>query len=281
MDKQELKRFKKYATRIRKHIIDEVYHAASGHPGGSLSCTDILTVLYFHEMRIDPNNPQWPDRDRFVLSKGHCAPALYATLAERGFFPVEELPKFRSIESFLQGHPSMKDVPGVDMSTGSLGQGISAAVGMAMAGKLDKKDYRVYVMLGDGELQEGQVWEAMMAAAHYKLDNLTVFLDHNGLQIDGKITEVMSPEPVVIKFLAFGWNVIVINAHDYEQIIDAIAKAKSTKDKPTIIVAESIKGKGVSFMENQVGWHGTPPNKEQRDQAIAELDAYLAELEVE
>jgi len=281
MDKQELKRFKKYATRIRKHIIDEVYHAASGHPGGSLSCTDILTVLYFHEMRIDPNNPQWPDRDRFVLSKGHCAPALYATLAERGFFPVEELPKFRSIESFLQGHPSMKDVPGVDMSTGSLGQGISAAVGMAMAGKLDKKDYRVYVILGDGELQEGQVWEAMMAAAHYKLDNLTVFLDHNGLQIDGKITEVMSPEPVVIKFLAFGWNVIVINAHDYEQIIDAIAKAKSTKDKPTIIVAESIKGKGVSFMENQVGWHGTPPNKEQRDQAIAELDAYLAELEVE
>lgn len=281
MDKQELKRFKKYATRIRKHIIDEVYHAASGHPGGSLSCTDILTVLYFHEMRIDPNNPQWQDRDRFVLSKGHCAPALYATLAERGFFPVEELPKFRSIESFLQGHPSMKDVPGVDMSTGSLGQGISAAVGMAMAGKLDKKDYRVYVMLGDGELQEGQVWEAMMAAAHYKLDNLTVFLDHNGLQIDGKITEVMSPEPVVIKFLAFGWNVIVINAHDYEQIIDAIAKAKSTKDKPTIIVAESIKGKGVSFMENQVGWHGTPPNKEQRDQAIAELDAYLAELEVE
>lgn len=281
MDKQELKRFKKYATRIRKHIIDEVYHAASGHPGGSLSCTDILTVLYFHEMRIDPNNPQWQDRDRFVLSKGHCTPALYATLAERGFFPVEELPKFRSIESFLQGHPSMKDVPGVDMSTGSLGQGISAAVGMAMAGKLDKKDYRVYVMLGDGELQEGQVWEAMMAAAHYKLDNLTVFLDHNGLQIDGKITEVMSPEPVVIKFLAFGWNVIVINAHDYEQIIDAIAKAKSTKDKPTIIVAESIKGKGVSFMENQVGWHGTPPNKEQRDQAIAELDAYLAELEVE
>lgn len=281
MDKQELKRFKKYATRIRKHIIDEVYHAASGHPGGSLSCTDILTVLYFHEMRIDPNNPQWQDRDRFVLSKGHCAPALYATLAERGFFPVEELPKFRSIESFLQGHPSMKDVPGVDMSTGSLGQGISAAVGMAMAGKLDKKDYRVYVILGDGELQEGQVWEAMMAAAHYKLDNLTVFLDHNGLQIDGKITEVMSPEPVVIKFLAFGWNVIVINAHDYEQIIDAIAKAKSTKDKPTIIVAESIKGKGVSFMENQVGWHGTPPNKEQRDQAIAELDAYLAELEVE
>jgi len=281
LEKDKLKQLKITATKIRKHIIDEVYHAASGHPGGSLSCTDILTILYFHEMRVDPENPNWPDRDRFVLSKGHCAPALYATLAERGFFPVEELIKFRSIESYLQGHPSMKDVPGVDMSTGSLGQGISASVGMALAGKLDNKDYRVYALLGDGELQEGQVWEALMSAAHYKLDNLTAFLDHNGLQIDGKITEVMSPEPVVDKFKAFGWNVIIIDGHDYDQIINAIETAKKTKGMPTMIVAETTKGKGVSFMENQAGWHGSPPNKEQRDQAIAELDAFLAELEGE
>jgi len=281
LEKDKLKQLKITATKIRKHIIEEVYHAASGHPGGSLSCTDILTILYFHEMRVDPENPNWPDRDRFVLSKGHCAPALYATLAERGFFPVEELIKFRSIESYLQGHPSMKDVPGVDMSTGSLGQGISASVGMALAGKLDNKDYRVYALLGDGELQEGQVWEALMSAAHYKLDNLTAFLDHNGLQIDGKITEVMSPEPVVDKFKAFGWNVIIIDGHDYDQIINAIETAKKTKGMPTMIVAETTKGKGVSFMENQAGWHGSPPNKEQRDQAIAELDAFLAELEGE
>lgn len=281
MDKQKLKQLKKYATLIRRHIIEEVYHAASGHPGGSLSCTDILTVLYFHEMRVDIHNPQWPDRDRFVLSKGHCAPALYAALAERGFFPVEELPKFRSIDSYLQGHPSMKDVPGVDMSTGSLGQGFSASVGMALAGKLDNKDYRVYVLLGDGELQEGQVWEASMAAAHYKLDNLTAFLDHNGLQIDGKITEVMSPEPVEEKFKAFGWNVIVIDGHNYGQIMGAIEEAKKTKGKPTMVVAKTTKGKGVSFMENEAGWHGTAPNKEQRDIAVAELDAALAELEVE
>lgn len=281
LEKEKLKQFRIVATKIRKHIIEEVYHAASGHPGGSLSCTDILTVLYFHEMRVDPKNPNWSDRDRFVLSKGHCAPALYATLAERGFFPVEELVKFRSIESYLQGHPSMKDVPGVDMSTGSLGQGISASVGMALAGKIDNKDYRVYALLGDGELQEGQVWEALMSAAHYKLDNLTAFLDYNGLQIDGKITEVMSPEPVVEKFKAFGWNVIIIDGHDYEQIINAINTAKKTKGMPTMVVAKTTKGKGVSFMENQAGWHGSPPNKEQRDQAIAELDAYLAKLEVE
>ncbi|HHY23333.1 MAG TPA: transketolase [Clostridiaceae bacterium] len=280
MDKQKLKQLKKYATLIRRHIIEEVYHAASGHPGGSLSCTDIFAVLYFHEMRVDIHNPQWSDRDRFVLSKGHCAPALYAALAEKGFFPVEELPKFRSIESYLQGHPSMRDVPGVDMSTGSLGQGFSASVGMALAGKLDNKDYRVYTILGDGELQEGQVWEASMSAAHYKLDNLTAFLDHNGLQIDGKITEVMSPEPVEEKFKAFGWNIIEVDGHDYVQIIDAIDKAKSTKSKPTIVIAKTTKGKGVSFMENEVGWHGSAPNKEQRDQAIAELDATLAELEV-
>lgn len=281
LEKDKLKQLKKTATLIRKHIIDEVYHASSGHPGGSLSCTDILTVLYFYEMRVDTKNPRWPDRDRFVLSKGHCAPALYGTLAERGFFPVDELPKFRSIESYLQGHPSMNDVPGVDMSTGSLGQGISASVGMALAGKLDNKDYRVYSILGDGELQEGQVWEALMSAAHYKLDNLTAFLDYNGLQIDGKITEVLSPEPIVDKFKAFGWNVIIIDAHDYDQIVNAIDTAKKAKGMPTMIVAKSIKGKGVSFMENQAGWHGSAPNKEQRDQAIEELDAYLAKLEVE
>jgi len=276
-----LKDLQKKAAIIRKHIIDEVYSAASGHPGGSLSCADILTVLYFEEMKVDPNNPEWEDRDRFVLSKGHCAPALYAALAERGFFPVEDLVKFRNADSYLEGHPSMKSVPGVDMSTGSLGQGISAAVGMAMAGKLDEKEYRVYVILGDGELQEGQVWEASMAAAHYKLDNLTAFLDYNGLQIDGNITDVMSPEPVAEKFRAFGWNVIHIDGNDIPQIIDALKKAKEVKGKPTMIVADTIKGKGVSFMENQAGWHGSAPNKEQRDQAIAELDAYISGLGVE
>jgi transketolase len=279
MDKQKIAALKKQATVIRKHIIDEVHSASSGHPGGSLSCTDIFTVLYFHEMRVDVKNPKWADRDRFVLSKGHCAPALYATLAEKGFFPPEDLTGFRSIDSYLQGHPSMKDVPGVDMSTGSLGQGISAAVGMAIAGKLDKKDYRVYSILGDGEIEEGQVWEASMAAAHYKLDNLTAFLDHNGLQIDGKITDVMSPESVHEKFKAFGWKVISVNGHDYQQISEAIDEAKKTKGMPTMIIAETVKGKGVSFMENQAGWHGTAPNKEQRDQAIAELDELLAKLQ--
>ncbi len=270
---------KKRATVIRKHIIDEVYSASSGHPGGSLSCADIMTALYFSEMKVDPKNPKWEDRDRFVLSKGHCAPALYATLAERGFFPVEDLNGFRNIESYLEGHPNMTYVPGVDMSTGSLGQGISAAVGMAIAGKLDGKAYRVYSVLGDGELQEGQVWEALMAAAHYKLDNLTAFLDYNGLQIDGKITDVLSPEPVTDKFAAFGWKVVIIDADNFEQISKALTEARETKDKPTMIVARSVKGKGVSFMENQAGWHGSAPNKEQRDQAIAELDAVLAELE--
>lgn len=279
MENQELKQLEKRAVAVRKHIIEEVYNASSGHPGGSLSCTDIMTVLYFHEMRVDPDRPLWADRDRFVLSKGHCAPALYAVLAEKGFFPKEELVKFRSAESYLEGHPSMRYVPGVDMSTGSLGQGISAAVGMAMAGKLDKKDYRVYSVLGDGETQEGQVWEACMAAAHYKLDNLTAFLDHNGLQIDGKITDVMSPECVIEKFKAFGWNVISIDGHDLSQIIDAINKAKEFKGAPTMIIAETVKGKGVSFMENQAGWHGTAPNKEQRDKAIEELDALLQRLE--
>lgn len=279
MDKQKITAFKKQATVIRKHIIDEVFTAQSGHPGGSLSCTDILTVLYFHEMRVDIKNPKWADRDRFVLSKGHCAPALYATLAEKGFFPTEDLTGFRNINSYLQGHPSMKDVPGVDMSTGSLGQGISAAVGISLAGKLDKKDYRVYSILGDGEIQEGQVWEACMSAAHYKLDNLTAFLDHNGLQIDGKITDVMSPESVHEKFKAFGWKVISVNGHDYQQIMEALDEAKKTKGMPTMIIAETVKGKGVSFMENQAGWHGTAPSQEQRDQAIAELDEFLAKLQ--
>ncbi|HOQ01035.1 MAG TPA: transketolase [Acetivibrio clariflavus] len=280
MNESQIKELKKYSTILRKHIIEEVFSAQSGHPGGSLSCADILTVLYFKEMRVDPKNPKWEDRDRFVLSKGHCSPALYAALAEKGFFPKEELVKFRKIDSFLEGHPSMRYVPGVDMSTGSLGQGISTAVGMAIAGKLDNKDYNVFTILGDGEIQEGQVWEAFMAAAHYKLDNLIAFLDHNGLQIDGKISEVMSPEPVVDKIKAFGWHVIVIDGHDFEQIVNAIDEAKKTKGKPTMIIAETIKGKGVSFMENQAGWHGSAPNKEQRDTAIAELDAVLAGLEV-
>lgn len=280
MNKLDTGELKKYAAKIRKHIIDEVYSAASGHPGGSLSCTDIITALYFEEMRVDPKKPLWEDRDRFVLSKGHCSPALYAVLAEKGFFPKEDLLTFRKVDSYLEGHPSMRSVPGVDMSTGSLGQGISAAVGMAMAGKLDKKDYRVYAILGDGELEEGQVWEASMAAAHYKLDNLTAFLDYNGLQIDGRITDVMSPEPVAGKFEAFGWNVLKVDGHDIEEIIKTINQAKNTKGKPTIIIAKTVKGKGVSFMENQAGWHGTAPNKEQRDQAIAELDKALAELEV-
>jgi len=270
---------KRMATVIRKHVIEQVFNASSGHPGGSLSCADIITVLYFNEMNIDPGNPQWEDRDRFVLSKGHCSPALYAALAERGFFPVEDLKGFRSIDSYLQGHPSLKDVPGVDMSTGSLGQGISAAVGMALAGKCDKKSYRVYALLGDGELEEGQVWEALMAAAHYKLDNLVAVLDHNGLQIDGKITEVLSPESVEKKFEAFGWETINIDGHDIDQIMDAFKKAREVKGKPTLIVAKTIKGKGVSFMENEAGWHGSAPNREQRDQAIAELDALLAEQE--
>lgn len=281
MEAQKLKELKRYSTLIRKDIIEEVYSAASGHPGGSLSATDILAVLYFHVMRVDPKNPKWEDRDRFVLSKGHCSPALYGALAEKGFFPKEDLLTFRKTNSYMEGHPSMKSVPGVDMSTGSLGQGISAAVGMALAGKLDQKDYRVYAVLGDGEIQEGQVWEALMAAAHYKLDNLTAFLDHNGLQIDGKITDVLSPESVEEKFSAFGWKVINVNGHDHLQIIEAIEEAKKTKGKPVMVVADTIKGKGVSFMENAAGWHGTAPNKEQRDQAIEELDALLAKLEVE
>mgnify|MGYP001809896633 CR=1 FL=1 len=268
----------KTATHIRKSVVEAVTAAGSGHPGGSLSIADIMTYLYFREMRIDPANPQNPDRDRFVMSKGHCSPALYATLAERGFFPKEDLLGFRQASSYLEGHPNMNKVPGVDMSTGSLGQGISAAVGMAMVGKLDRKDYRVFAMMGDGELDEGEVWEAAMSAAHYKLDNLTAFVDWNGLQIDGDIKKVMNPEPIADKFAAFNWNVIVIDGHDPVQIESAVEAAKAHKGAPTVIVSRCIKGKGVSFMENQASWHGTAPKKEQRDQAIEELDAYLATL---
>ncbi len=259
------------ARQIRRNIITMLAEAGSGHPGGSLSAVEILTTLYFQEIRVDPANPQWPERDRFVLSKGHAAPVLYATLAEKGFFPREELLTLRKINSRLQGHPDMKKVPGVDMSTGSLGQGFSVSVGMALAGKMDKKAYRVYVLLGDGEVQEGQVWEAAMAAAHYKLDNLTAFLDHNGLQIDGPVNEVMSPEPVVDKFKAFGWHVEQIDGHSFTQITRALEIAKSIKDKPTMIIAETVKGKGVSFMEHEAGWHGTAPKKDQAAQALEEL----------
>lgn len=269
----------KIATKIRKHVIEGVYHAASGHPGGSLSIADILAVLYFEEMRVDPSHPKDPDRDRFVLSKGHCAPALYGALAERGFFPVEDIKTLRRIDSYLQGHPDMKGVPGVDMSTGSLGQGVCAANGMAYAAKLDGRDYRVYTILGDGELEEGQVWEAAMFAAHYKLDNVCAFVDLNGLQIDGKVEEVMSPYPVDEKFQAFGWHVIVIDAHDYSQIRSALTEAKTVKGKPTVIIAKSVKGKGVSFMEGQAGWHGVAPKQEEYEQAMAELNQKLMEEE--
>jgi len=247
----------------------------SGHPGGSLSSAEILTALYFKEMNIDPTNPKWEDRDRFVLSKGHAAPVLYAALAEKGFFPKEELNNLRKVNSMLQGHPDMKGTPGVDMTTGSLGQGLSAAGGMALAGKIDKKDYRVYSIIGDGESQEGLIWEAAMFAAHYKLDNLTVFLDNNGLQIDGTNDEVMNIEPIDDKFKAFGWNVLKIDGHSIDEIIKAIEEAKNTKGKPTMIIAKTFKGKGVSYMENQVGWHGKAPSYEDACKALTELGGVL------
>lgn len=256
---------------IRKDIIKMLTESASGHPGGSLSIADIMSVLFFKEMNLDPKNPKDANRDRFVLSKGHAAPALYSALARKGYFDVEELNTLRKTGSRLQGHPNMNDLPGIDMSTGSLGQGISAAVGMALAGKLDDKNYRVYSILGDGELEEGQVWEAAMSAAHYKLNNLTAFVDNNGLQIDGNIEDVMNPGPIDKKFEAFGWNVLKINGHDYDEIINAIAQAKDTKDRPTAIICNTIKGKGVSFMENNAGWHGNAPNKEQCEQALKEI----------
>ncbi len=275
MNNQELKII---ACKIRHHIIDETHAAKAGHPGGSLSSTDIMTELYFEQMNVDPKNPDWKDRDRFVLSKGHCSPALYGALAEKGFFPVEDLITFRKTGSYLQGHPSMKHVPGVDMSTGSLGQGISAANGMALAAKTFGDNYRVYTILGDGEIQEGQVWEAAMFAAQYNLDNLCAVVDWNGLQIDGKIEDVMSPLPIDEKFNAFGWNVILVDAHDFDSLRDGFNKAKECKGKPTVLIAKSTKGKGVSFMENQASWHGVAPNDEQHKQAIEELDKELAEL---
>ncbi|NEZ46716.1 transketolase [Clostridium niameyense] len=262
---------KEIAKQIRKDIVYMLTESGSGHPGGSLSAVEILTTLYFNEMNVDPKNPRDLGRDRFVLSKGHAAPVLYSALARRGFFSVDELKTLRKLGSMLQGHPNMNDVPGVDMSTGSLGQGISAAVGMALAGKLDKSNYRVYALLGDGELEEGQVWEAAMAAAHYKLDNLTAFVDYNGLQIDGPCTEVMSAVPIADKYLAFGWNVIEIDGHNFEEILEAIDKAKSVKEKPTMIICKTVKGKGVSFMENQVGWHGKAPSTEEFEKAVVEI----------
>ena len=268
------------ALNIRKHALEAVYCAKSGHPGGSLSISDVLAYLYFKEMRIDPKNPKCEDRDRFVLSKGHCAPALYSALALKGYFPISEIKHFRSLGHMLQGHPDMKGVPGVDMSTGSLGQGISAACGIALSAKLSKKDYRVYTVLGDGELEEGEVWEASMFAAQYKLDNLCAYVDNNGLQIDGNIDDVMSPNPITDKFRAFGWNVIEICGHNFDEIEAAYTLAKGVKGKPTVIVAHSIKGKGVSFMENKAEWHGSAPSDEQYAQAEKELDAAIAKLEV-
>lgn len=278
MNAEKIKALSLHAANVRKMALEAVYSAGAGHPGGSLSAADILTYLYMEEMNVNPDEPKAADRDRFVLSKGHCSPALYGVLAERGFIPKEDIKTFRYADSYLQGHPDMKGVPGVDMSTGSLGQGISAACGMAKAAKLNGKDYRVYTMLGDGECEEGQVWEAAMFAAHYKLNNLIAFLDFNGLQIDGDITKVMNPTPFDKKFEAFGWNVIRINAHDFNLIEAAVKEAKSVEDKPTLILADSIKGKGVSFMENKAEWHGAAPNKEQYEQAISELDAYINEI---
>ena len=280
MDRKEVKELAVTAAKARLLAVEAVHRCASGHPGGSLSVLDVLTVLYFHTMRVDPQNPADPDRDRFVLSKGHCTPALYATLALRGYYAVEELELFRSIKGHMSGHPDMVNVKGVDMSTGSLGQGISAAVGMAIAGKLDGKDYRVYAALGDGEIEEGQVWEAAMAAAKYKLDNLCAFVDLNGLQIDGKTADVMPTAPVDKKFEAFNWNVLTVDGHDCAAVADALEQAKAAQGRPTVILARTVKGKGVSFMENNAGWHGKAPNDEQYEQAIAELRAALAQLEV-
>ena len=275
----EKKQLQITACKIRMGIIESTYGAKAGHPGGSLSATEMFTYLYFKEMNIDPKNPKWEDRDRFVLSKGHTTPGLYATLAYRGFFPVEDLPTFRHIDSYLQGHPNMNMVPGVDMSTGSLGQGVSVAVGMAKGAKYTGKANRVYTLLGDGEIQEGQVWEACMAAAHYNLDNLCVIVDNNGLQIDGNIADVMSPYPIVGKLEAFGFHVIAIDGHDFDAIEAALNEAKTVKGQPSAIVMKTVKGKNVSFMENNAGWHGKAPNDAEYAQAMAELKAQLAELE--
>lgn len=278
LDNTKIKELKLTAANVRKHILTGTHAAKSGHPGGSLSIADVITLLYSEVMNVSPETAKSPDRDRFVLSKGHCAPALYGILAERGFFPTEDIKTLRKAGSYLQGHPDMKAIPGVDMSSGSLGQGVSAANGMALAGKIDKRDYRVYTILGDGELEEGQVWEAAMYAAHYKLDNLTAFVDFNGLQIDGDISKVMSPLPIDKKFEAFGWNVLLCDAHDFNALHNAIEEAKEVKGKPTVIIMKSIKGKGVSFMENNAGWHGNAPNDEQYAQAMEEIEAEIVRI---
>ena len=278
MDETIKKNLEKTACKVRMGVIEGTYNAKSGHPGGSLSICDLLTYLYFEKLNIDPKNPDMDERDRFVLSKGHTAPALYSVLAQKGFFPEEELKSLRHIGALLQGHPCIH-IPGVDMSSGSLGQGISVACGMALSGKISSKNYKVYTVLGDGEIQEGQVWEAAMFAAHYKLDNLVAVVDNNGLQIDGKITDVCSPEPIDKKFEAFGWHVIIIDAHNFDEIEKAFNEADTITGKPVVIIQKSVKGKGVSFMEDKASWHGTAPNKEQYDQAMEELNAQLKALE--
>ena len=285
MDKREKAELKITANKVRQLIIEGVFNAKSGHPGGSLSAADIFTYLYFKELNVDPKNPKWADRDRFVLSKGHCCPGLYAALAIKGYFPEEEIKSLRHIGAMLQGHPDMKGTPGVDMSSGSLGQGVSAACGMALAAKMDNASYRVYAMLGDGECEEGQVWESAMFAAHHNLDNLCYIVDYNGLQIDGKVSEVAGLEPLDKKFESFGFEVIKICGPCFNQIEEAFEKAKSVKGKPTVIIAETVKGKGVSYMEDQVGWHGKAPNQEQYELALNELreqqkvlEAQLAEI---
>ncbi len=279
MDKKRQTELAIIANKVRKNAVTAVYSAKSGHPGGSLSVADVLTYLYCEVMNVDAKNPQMPDRDRFVLSKGHTCPALYSILAYKGFFPEEDLKTFRHTKSYLQGHPDMNKVPGIDMSTGSLGQGISAAGGMALSAKLDNKTYRVYSILGDGELEEGQVWEQAMFAAHYKLDNLTVFVDNNGLQIDGNISDVMNPNPIDKKFESFGWHVVLADAHDFSSLEAAVNEAKATKGKPTAIIMKSVKGKNVSYMENNAAWHGAAPGDDDYNKAISELDALIKDLE--
>jgi transketolase len=281
MEQRRIIELKIIAAKIRRHVVEGVYNAGCGHPGGSLSIADLLALLYFEVMNVDPQNPKMEERDRLVLSKGHCAPGLYGALAEKGYFPKEEIKKLRQVGSMLQGHPDEKSTPGVDACSGSLGQGISIAVGMAIAAKKMGKGYRIYTILGDGEIQEGQVWEAAMCAAHYKLDNLTAFVDFNGMQIDGYVKDVMSPLPIDEKFKAFGWNVVHCDGHDYNQLDDAIRVAKGVLLQPTLVLMRTIKGKGVSYMENNLAWHGMAPNQEQYRQAMAELDQRIEELERE
>ena len=279
MEKDKLEELKLLSAKIRKDVLEMLEKRGYGHMGGSLSIVELMSVLYGKQLRYDAKNPDWEERDMVVLSKGHSGPAWYSVLAEKGFIPKEDIKTFRNVNSYLQGHPDMNKVPGVDMSTGSLGQGVSAAGGMALAAKLDNKDYRVYSVLGDGELEEGQVWEQAMFAAHYKLDNFTIFVDNNGLQIDGDISKVMNPNPIDKKFEAFGWHVIKVSAHNFEELMAAVDEAKATKGQPTAIIMKSVKGKNVSFMENNAGWHGSAPNEEQYNQAIAELDKIIKGLE--